>query len=337
MRQVGSKNLTYNQRLQIETLISTGLHKAEIAKVIGVDLSTIYRELKRGAYQHTKYDYTTETRYSAYIAEERYRLSCTAKGRPLKVCKNFDFMRYVEKRVLKDKLSLGAVAGEIKRNELFDICISKTTLYRYVELGMFEKLSLKHIAKKQKKYRKLAKSGPKGTSIERRPIEIAERNTFGHWEMDCLCGPTKATFLVLTERLTRKELIFAMERQTACNVVACLDKLERTYGDKFSQVFKSITMDNGAEFSDVAGIERSIYSGKRTSTYYCHPYCSSERGSNERLNREIRRLVPKGTDLSKYTVADVKRIERWVNTYPRMILGFATSEELFTQHLSYIA
>ena len=113
-------------------------------------------------------------------------------------------------------------------------------------------------------------------------------------------------------------------------------ELAQTFIQQFGKI-KSITMDNGAEFSDVAGIERSVYSGKRTSTYYCHPYCSSERGSNERLNREIRRLVPKGTDLSKYTVADVKKIERWVNTYPRMILGFATSEELFTQHLSCIA
>ncbi len=337
MRKPGTKNLTYNQRLQIETLMRTSMHKTEIAKTVGIGLSTLYRELKHGAYQHTKYDYTTETRYSAYIAEERYRLLCTAKGRPLKVGKDFAFMQYVEKRVVEDKLSLGAVAGEIKRKKLFGITLSKTTLYRYVELGLFEKLSLKHITKKPKTYRKVAKSGPKGTSIEKRPLEIAKRQTFGHWEMDCLCGPTLNTFLVLTERLTRKEIIFPMARQTAGNVVACLDALESSYGEKFSQVFKSITMDNGSEFSDVAGIERSLFTGKRTTTYYCHPYCSSERGTNERLNREIRRLVPKGTDLGKYTVADVKKIERWVNAYPRQVLGFATSEELFSQQLCCLA
>ena len=69
------------------------------------------------------------------------------------------------------------------------------------------------------------------------------------------------------------------------------------------------------------------------SVYYCHPYCSCERGSNERLNREIRRLLPKGTDFSKINDNKIKAVAEWVNAYPREIFGYATSAELFNTHL----
>ena len=85
------------------------------------------------------------------------------------------------------------------------------------------------------------------------------------------------------------------------------------------------------------GLQRSIYKGQRTTVYYCHPYCSSERGTNERINREIRRLIPKGSDLSKYSVDDIQRVEDWVNNYPRQVLGFATSKELFEEQLLTVA
>ena len=58
-----------------------------------------------------------------------------------------------------------------------------------------------------------------------------------------------------------------------------------------------------------------------------------ERGTNERLNREIRRLIPKGSNLNNISDEEVKRVESWVNAYPREVLGFATSEELFRQQL----
>ena len=61
--------------------------------------------------------------------------------------------------------------------------------------------------------------------------------------------------------------------------------------------FKTITVDNGREFMDVEGMERSRRNKKpRTSIYYCHPYSSYERGSNENQNKLVRRHIPKGTN-----------------------------------------
>lgn len=347
MKRKGCKNITYNQRLQIEVLLQSKTSKKDIAKIMHLDLSTIYKEIKRGLYDHTKkqyygyygdYRYVTVKKYSACIAEENYRRKCTARGAPIKIGNDYELAHYIEKRVLDDGISLHAVCGEIKRKELpFKTSLSKTTLYRYVSIGVFNGIKLterKHVYKKTK----VAKSASRGRSIDVRPEEVADRNTFGHWEMDCVCGPTKPSLLVFSERLTRKEIIMRIDSQKAKNVVHALNVLERRYGAMFKQIFKTITVDNGVEFSDTAGIEKSSYGKKtkRTSVYYCHPYTSCERGTNERLNREIRRKIPKGTDISKLTADFIAYVEKWVNDYPREVLGFATSQELFDEQLSLI-
>jgi len=127
------------------------------------------------------------------------------------------------------------------------------------------------------------------------------------------------------------EIIIRIKDGRAETVVAALDSLERLYGAAFYRIFKSITVDNGSEFADADGIERSARrkDAKRTTVYYCHAYSSCERGTNENINRMIRRQFPKGTDFDKVTAAEVKRVETWLNNYPREILGFMSSAEAF--------
>jgi IS30 family transposase len=77
-------------------------------------------------------------------------------------------------------------------------------------------------------------------------------------------------------------------------------------------------------------IEKSIYTEKkRTVAYYAHPYSSWERGSNENVNKMIRRFIPKGMNISKYSDREVKRIEDWINNYPRKILGYKSAKEAY--------
>lgn len=63
----------------------------------------------------------------------------------------------------------------------------------------------------------------------------------------------------------------------------------------------------------------------------CHPYSSYERGSNENVNRMIRRWFPKGTDFRKVTAKAIQKVEDWINNYPREILGFRTAEAVFQE------
>lgn len=343
------KHLTWTQRLQLEAYLKTKLSKQEIAVKLGVHISTVYREIKRGAYEHTKtrYDwlgdkyFTTKTQYSAELAFDKYRMNMTSHGAPLKIGNDFEFANYLEKRIGRDRLSPCAVLGEIKHKGLkFNTTICPVTLYSYISKGVFLSLSLADLPGKQKKHRKrrvVAKRISKGTSIEKRPSEINERNTFGHWEMDCVCGPSKSALLVLSERLTRKEIIFPIPNKKTETVIHCLNVLERRFGKRFPAVFKTITVDNGSEFQDFCGMEKSIFGKrKRLSVYYCHPYSSYERGTNERINREIRRKLPKGTDFAKFTAEEIRAVETWFNTYPRKILNWATSEEVFQNELAKI-
>lgn len=350
MKKKGTKNLTYTQRLIIESCLKAKLSKKEIAEKIGCHLSTIYNELKRGATvkRVSRYDmwgekyYKEISIYSPEIAEEKYRLNQTSHGRPIKLGNDYEFCYYVEKRIIEDRLSACAVIGEINKNNMFKTRISKTTLYRYIELGYFLNLTYSDLpfAVKKKKYRKpVPKRAPKGVSIEKRPLEVFERKTFGHWEMDCVLSKrkTKETLLCLTERLTRFEIIYCMPNHKAETVVKYLNKIERKFGSLFRKIFKSITVDNGAEFSDFTGLEKSIFGGKRTALFYCHPYTSCERGSNERLNRDVRRLLPKKSDFSKYDSNYFEYVSKWVNNYPRAIFGFSTAYERFNEELSKIA
>lgn len=112
----------------------------------------------------------------------------------------------------------------------------------------------KHIKKNIKKCKK-------ELHLEKRPIEILSRKEFGHWEMDSVEGSkekSKKSLLVLSERKTRKELIFINENMSSFQVVDKINILEKSLGKYFKMIFKTITMDNGTEFADVIGMSKSI-------------------------------------------------------------------------------
>lgn len=344
------KCLSWTQRLQLEAYLKANLPKKQIAQLLGVHISTVYREEKRGLCQQkeTAYDvyrdkyYVYKSRYSPEIAERKYKQNLQARGVSLKIGNDFELANYIENRIVDDDLTPLSVLGEIKRKKLpFKTSICVRTLYNYIEKGVFLRLDLKHLPLKgnQKPHNRAVQKAakpPRGESIEKRPNEVLQRNSFGHWEMDCVIGKTLETLLVLTERLTKKEIIMKIPNKKTESIVKALDILERKYGKRFKSIFKTITVDNGVEFSDCKGMEKSVYGDneKRTKFYYCHPYCSCERGTNERMNREIRRKFPKGTNFSKVTKKNVQSVEDWINNYPRFILGFATSNELFENYLS---
>ena len=188
---------------------------------------------------------------------------------------------------------------------------------------------------------KSASRAPAGESIEQRPEEIDEREEFGHWEGDTVYsgkGKRKTTraLLTLTERKTRKEIIIAIPNRKAETVVKALDALERKLGARrFRAIFKSITFDNGTEFAAAEELERSCVNKHlpRTKVYFCHPYSSWERGTNENTNGMIRRRFPKGTNFAAVTNAQITQAENWINNYPRKILGYKSSEIVFRECL----
>lgn len=334
------KHLSQNDRIKMETMLNSGHKVVEVAEYLHVHRSTIYREIKRGEYTHRNSDYTEETRYSSDLGQKNHDWNAQGKGRNIKIGNDRPLAEYIEGKIIEDKYSPeAALAAAAESGIEFTTSISVRTLYRYIDKGIFLKLTNKDLPvkgkrKKHNKRVRVQKRASAGESIENRPDEVKDRENFGHWEMDTVKGKqgvTKSCMLVLTERKTRDEIIVKLPDQKAASVVEAIDRLERKWGDMFTKVFRSITVDNGVEFSDYEGLERSVlHEGeKRTFAFYCHPYSSWERGSNENNNRLIRRHIPKGEDFDEKQDRDIEYIENWINNYPRGIFGFKTSAQLF--------
>lgn len=319
------------------------MNAVRISKELHFQNCSIYLELKHGFYRHLNGDYSETVKYSADIAQRYADFQRMGKGAQLKIGNDHAFVKTVEHLILKEKLSPAAALAEIKRRNLHvKTQISLRTLYKYIDAGLFPHITNKDLpyrGARKKKYRKVrpVKQPPKGTSIDLRPPHILKRDEFGHWEMDSVIGKRAKgdTLLVFTERKTRYELIFRAKNKTVAETAAVLNSLEKIFGEDFPSVFQSITCDNGCEFSapDILELSRRGNS-RRTRIFYCHPFCSSERGSNENQNRIIRRFIAKGTPISGYSDEYIKQTENYLNDMPRKLLNWQSARDLWLSELS---
>lgn len=325
------KHLNYEERIKIEALSKAGMKSERIAKEIGCSGRTIRRELEKGKVELLNSDLTTRIEYSADIGQQKHDYASTNKGPMLKIGNDYELVEEIERLIIEEKMSPYAVAETVNNSGRFKITISYKTIYNYIDEGLFPNLTNKDLpVKKSEKKRKhsrvrTATNNTKGTSISLRDESIDNRNEYGHWEMDTVVGKkgTNTVLLVLTERKTREEKIRKIKNKSQYCVVKELDKIERKIGSKeFRRLFKTITCDNGCENLDFVGIERSVLTKKnRTKVYYAHPYSAWERGSNENANKLIRRFIPKGADIGKFSHERIKMIEHWINNYPRRIFN----------------
>ena len=214
--------------------------------------------------------------------------------------------------------------------------LSKTICYRYIGLGLFESLCYKylpqgHRKKGKKKVSHANVSCPGHRSIETRSTDVKNRETLGHWELDSVVGKQKGkneSVLVLTERKTRAEIVLKPRDKTTAETVKSLQRLRRYLGRDWKLLFKTITCDNGSEFADQAGID-----ALGVQTFYCHPRCPSERGTNEINNKLVRRKFPKGQSLRKVTQKQAIAVQQWVNQYTRPTFGGQTAAQMLEAEL----
>ena len=340
--------LTWNDKLTIEKMLKQGYKAPAIARKLGVHHSTIYDEIKRGQVEILDSELRPVTVYAPEMSEAKREESRKNREKPLKIGNDHALAEWLVDMIGTKGYSPSAACALLGKTPetTFSVTLTRQTVYKYIDEGYLWPLTnkqLRYKGSKKRTYKKVkrASRASKGDSIERRPEYINNREEPGHWEMDCVEGKkgSKRTLLVMTERVTRHEIAIPMRDQTAASVVDALDRLERKYGvRRFKQVFRSITVDNGHEFMDCAGMERSITGrGERTHLYYCHPRYPGERGSNEKQNQMIRWFFPKGTDFRKVPARSIQKAIDWINNYPRCILDWHTSAELFDVFLEACA
>ena len=334
-----NKHLSFRERLLIEIRLKDGFSGYRIAQELGKPRNTIYSEINRGTTTQIKNGkkikvYFAETGQAVY---DRSRLNSKKTFKYLQ-CK--DFIDHVVSEFQKNSWSLDSTLGNAIVSEKFDKAqtVCTKTLYNYVDLGL---LDIKNIDLPMKLRRSSKKSRVRknkknlGMSIEERPEEIKTREEFGHWEIDTVIGEKSSddkVLLTIVERKTRYSIVIRIAGKTTCAVTEGIKELKELYGNRFKEVFKSITSDNGSEFANLSALEEEV----GTKIYFTHPYSSYERGTNERHNGLIRRFIPKGKRISDYCVDKVAAVEEWMNTLPRKILGYLTPEHLFEKHLDKI-
>lgn len=336
------KYIKESERYKIEVLLQEKYSIPQIAKILGHKYNTVYKEIQKGTVKQIDTELREYYAYKADYAQMIYEKNVSNRGRELKIGNDLEFVCFIEKMIVEKKYSPEAILFYMHKNNInFDTTVCCKTIYNYLDMGVFLNADNKDLPykketkEKTKRKPKVSMHNLKGESIENRPISINNRENFGDWEMDTVYsarGQGKACLLVLSERKGRGEIILKMKDRTSKSVVQALNKLERKMGFvKFSEIFRTITCDNGVEFSDFAGIEKAVTKkGIRTKVYYCHAYCSWERGTNENINRMIRRWFPKGTNFENVTHKEIKKLEDWINNYPRKILGGLSALEYYS-------
>lgn len=261
----------------------------------------------------------------------------TNSVKPFKLARISEFIEFAVDKIRTHKWSPDAVVGYAFVQGLFtkEEMVSTKTLYNYIDQKL---ISLDNFDLLMKLRRKSTKQAPKknkkvfGTSISLRPECINDRSEFGHWEIDTVIGvkdSNEPILLTLTERMTRYELILKIKGKTDEAVREALEPLMNT--EHASEIFKSITSDNGSEFATLTEAVKSI-----AKVYFTHPYSSWERGTNEHHNGMIRRFISKGVRISKVSYKQIHKINMWMNKYPRRILGYHTPHQKFTEQIQHL-
>ncbi len=315
------KRITEKERYIIETLLKEKQSIPLIAKKLNRSTAGIYKEFKRGSVSLLCSDLTYKSVYLADYAQLMYEKSVSNCGAHLKYADNMKLLDRIARLIRKYKLSPYCVSIILKND---GINISEGTIYNYIKFKRIAGVSQAdlHYRKKKQKKRKVKRFAYKNAlkqSIDDRPAAASDRKDFGHWEIDTVYSgknTSKACLLVLTERMTRAEIIVKMKDRSADSVNSALVSIQKKCGTlKYRKIFKTITADNGSEFI-------------RNDFYYCHPYCSGERGSNENNNKLIRYFIPKGTNINAFTRDDIKDIENYINNLPRKIFNGKSAADM---------
>lgn len=315
-------HLTLKQRYTISQMIEKGYKKCEIARIIGVDKSTISREVKRNA----------DRRSGVYRHELAQRKADGRKrNKPHAISLTPEMKNYIVQRLTKDRWLPEQIANRSKIEGID--CVSTTTIYRFIAADKKNKGTLHKCLRRHKPYRKLkglyADSRgqiPDRKDISQRPLIVNQKIRFGDLEIDTIIGANrKGAILTINDRVTGylwiRKLNGKDARQLAQTTVQTLTP--------WKQHIHTITGDNGKEFT----LHKQIAENLKIFFFFAKPFHAWERGANENANGLIRQFFPKKTSFDNVSDQQIKWVENILNNRPRKRFGFLTPVEMLNKIL----
>lgn len=321
MRKGRYKHLNEHSRVRIEVYLREGKSQYEIAKLLKVDKSTISREIKkRGAILS---GYCASYSQKDYEAEKR-------KSGVRRIIETKPVGGFVIDRIkagwspetIEGRLKLEIKEG--KRSE--DDYVNYESIYQFIYESKYGRRERLCQYLRQGKRRRTKKWGRKTKHeiiknrifIDQRPDEINKRKTIGHWEGDAIIYKNKKAIQSIVERRLKVTILTKLMRKTADEATAAFIKRLKDY------YTLSLTVDNGSENKNHQTIAKKL----SAKVFFCHPYHSWEKGTNENTNGLVRRYLPRGTELELVTQRDLDDIAWELNNRPRKSLGFKTPWEM---------
>ena len=302
---MANRHLTLSERHCIEDLLRLGYLEAKIAEIIGFSITTIKNELKRNSINGA---------YNAVVANNLY-LS-RRKSNNNKLTKE---VKDLVIALLKKELSPELICGRLKAEGIVNI--SFKAVYNFIS-----KNAMKHylfFKGRRYKYKKegCSKQGKivDRVNISERPQEANARTELYHFEGDTVVGKDhKGAILTMVDRVSRYTILAKSEDRTASSIKELLCKASN--GNKIL----TATFDNGKEFAKHK--ELKLETG--IDVYFADPYSPWQRGTNENMNRYVRKFIPKGTNLSKISDRYIRELQNALNNRPKKCLNYLTPNEV---------
>lgn len=308
------------ERSEIEILLGRACSIREIAEALGRSPNTISREIKTNS---------VNGEYVALKAKQKSRVSRRSRRYQWRKIEHEPLLRafIIEKLAAPHHWSPNGISGYLKHRQAELPYVSAPQIYAWLYSEWGQPYCQHLLSKRYRPKRRKAKATervmiPNRVSVEERPLGATNRTRYGHWEGDTVVSGKrtggKAALAVVQERKTR--LIGAMlipnlkPESFARAAVAMLA----------SKHALSLSLDNGIENKQHAAITATT----QTTVFFCDPYSPWQKGGVENANKMLRRYLPKGCDLSRFTQAQVDDFVATINNKPRRCLGYKSALEL---------
>jgi len=320
--------LTQEQRYKLEGYLSIGKNQTEIALLLGVNKSTISRELKRNIPQRGP--------GSKIYLGKKAQVKTQARHQEKNKCVKFsqDLIIQMKEWMIQKRYSPELVAAQWVKDCL--VGVSHETMYKFIWMAKHSNRAcmkeykdlhklLKHGKRKRKRgnYKDTRGLIPNRISIEKRPEIVDKRNRFGDIEVDLIMGSKHQSALLVT--IDRATLLTTIDKLEGKDSTVITDQIISRLNN-YPQV-KTITFDNDQAFSQHEKIAEVL----NAKTYFTRPYTSQDKGTIENRNGVIRLFFPKKTDFNLFSKKDIRRVEKEINNRPVRKFGYLTPNEVFLQ------